>query len=396
MLGSFKANFISSYGGWAGEAFDFQLFALALPLILATQSLTPAMAGLAVTGGLVAAAIGGSAGGALSDRIGRLSVLQGAIMVTALATLGFAVAVAPWQFVVLKAIQGLAFGAEWSVGAVLIAERASAGRRGRYLGLMQSAWAIGWGAAVLTAYVASSLFDPAVAWRIMFAAGVAPVGLVLWLRLQPRQEQPRKARPSRLAPQDWAAMKRRVLPSALLGLAAHGGFHSLFTWVPTLLRTERGFSVGQSTLILLTMTAAFGLGCIAAGVASDRFGRRTILSLFAALSATTAFTTTLLPLTPVTAVAAAVPLGFAAGGVPAILGCWFAELFPAPVRGLGVGFAYNAGRIGSAALPGLIGWAMGLAPLGVLIGMTALICYGGAALVAQRLPETRSLEMVAP
>lgn len=122
-----------SFGGWAGDAFDYQLYGLALPLMLAAWQLTPAMAGSIATASLIAAAIGGMAGGALSDRFGRLAVLQGSIALVAGVTLVSAFVTAPWQLLVARSFQGLGLGAEWSVGAVLLAEYAPSARRGRFL-----------------------------------------------------------------------------------------------------------------------------------------------------------------------------------------------------------------------------------------------------------------------
>ena len=49
---------------------------------------------------------------------------------------------------VFRALQGLGFGGEWAVGAILVAEYASAKHRGRTLGAIQSSWAVGWALAV--------------------------------------------------------------------------------------------------------------------------------------------------------------------------------------------------------------------------------------------------------
>jgi len=384
----------ASFGGWAGDAFDYQLFSLSLPILLATWTLTPAMAGAISTASLIGAALGGMAGGALSDRFGRVRLLQISIAVVALTSLFCAFVAEPWQLLLARAVQGLGFGAEWSVGAVLLAEIAPSDRRGRFLGIMQSAWAAGWAGAVVV-YLAATAFLPAeVAWRVMFGIGILPAGLVLWIRRSIKPPVPAtpipatravRAEPLADAP---AFLSRNLLLSALVGLAAHGGYHSLFTWLPTLLRTTRGYPSTLTGAVLLCMTVAFAAGCILAGRFADRIGRRPVIALFAAgaVAATAVFASVEANMAVTLALALAV--GFAAGGVPAVLGAWFSELFPAAIRGASVGFAYNAGRMASAVLPGIIGWASAFVGLEVLIGIVAAASYGAIVVLLPLLPET--------
>ncbi|MGR6743511.1 hypothetical protein, partial [Aeromonas veronii] len=76
------------------------------------------------------------------------------------------------------------------------------------------------------------------------------------------------------------------------------------------------------------MTAGFALGCVVAGRLADRIGRRSCLAVFACLSVGAALIIAAGLVTATSGVLLAVPIGFAAGGTPAVLGTWFAELFP--------------------------------------------------------------------
>jgi MFS family permease len=379
----------ASFGGWAGDAFDYQLFSLAVPLMLAAWSMTPVMAGSVATASLVAAAVGGMAGGALSDRFGRLRVLQASIAVVALSSLACAFVTEPWQLLSLRSVQGLGFGAEWSVGAVLLAEVSPDDRRGRFLGFMQSAWAFGWAAAVAVYLLVTLLAPSQLAWRLMFAAGVLPAAIVLWIRRSIVSVEVSNT-PSIVddAPADTTIGRKLVL-TAFVGLAAHGGYHSLLTWLPTLLRVSRNYSTLQTGIVLLAMTAGFAAGCILAGRLADRLGRKTVIAAFAAGSVVAAGLFAWGSAEHLATLALAPAVGFAAGGVPAVLGAWFSELFPRPIRGASVGFAYNAGRMASAILPGAIGWGTQFAPLALLVGGAAALSYGLILILLPFLPETR-------
>jgi nicotinamide-nucleotide amidase len=60
-------------------------------------------------------------------------------------------------------------------------------------------------------------------------------------------------------------------------------------------------------------------------------------------------------------------------GIPATLGTLFNELYPRNVRGRGVGFCYNFGRIVSAGFPVLVGHMGESLPLGTALGIAAAI-----------------------
>ena len=90
--------------------------------------------------------IGGSVGGYLADRFGRKPVLVGALLVMGIATVLIGCLptyaqvgiLAPVLLVIIRMIQGLAFGAEWG-GAVLMAfEHAPWRQRGRFAAIPQA------------------------------------------------------------------------------------------------------------------------------------------------------------------------------------------------------------------------------------------------------------------
>lgn len=389
-----RRTVIASFGGWASDAFDYQLFGLALPLLLASRQLSAHDAGSIISVALACAAIGGPIGGYLADRVGRTRILTWSILLVTITTFAAAFVSAPWQLMLLKGAQGLGFGAEWSVGAVMLAEIAPARRRGLFLGLMQSAWAVGWTCAVLVYLGATSWLPPEIAWRAMFVFGIVPAGLVFWLRRR-LPDDAIASRPARgQSVPLTASLLRRLLLASLIGLGAHGGFHSLFTWLPALLRIVRLYPPALTGLALLLMTFAFAAGCIAAGYLADRLGRRPVIALFALCSALFALLFALTDNGPVATMLLALPVGFAAGGTPAVLGSWYAEMFPAPIRGASVGLAYNGGRLASALLPGLIGWASATTPLAHLVGIVAASSYGLVLLILPFLPETHGANLI--
>ncbi|MCX4194940.1 MFS transporter [Methylobacterium organophilum] len=339
-------------------------------------------------------ALGGWLGGLAADRIGRVRALQITVLWFAVATFLAAFAQSFAQLLTLKALQGIGFGAEWAAGAALMAEAIGPEHRGRALGAVQGGWALGWGAAVLLATAAFSVLDQETAWRALFACGLAPALLLIYLRRsvpEPARPVGRPARPPAGSLAIFAPGLRRVTVLAtLLGLGAHGGFHALFTWLPTYLSVERGASVLGTGLYLAIIIAAFGLGCLVAGGLVDRLGRRRTVALYAAGCMALVVLYLLLPVGGTGLLLLGAPLGFCTAGIPASLAALFSELFPDGLRGTGMGFCYNAGRLASGLLPLGVGLLSEILGLGPAIGLSALGAYGLVLLAVALLPDRQS------
>jgi MFS family permease len=389
-----RRTFWACLGGWSLDAFDVQMFGLAIPALITTFGLSRADAGLIGAVTLVAAALGGWIGGVLSDRIGRVRTLQITVLWFAVSTFLAAFAQSFAQLLGLKLLQGLGFGAEWAAGAVLMAEAIRPEHRGKALGAVQGGWAIGWGAAVLLSTAAFSAFGPETAWRVLFACGLAPALLILFIRRSvPEPDRgPTPAAPRRsFSPVAifTPGLRRVTMIGALLGLGAHGGFHALFTWLPTYLSAERGTSVLGTGLYLGLIIVAFGLGCLAAGSLVDRLGRRQTVALFALGCMALVALYLLVPVDGTVLLLLGLPLGFCTAGIPASLAALLSELFPAGLRGTGMGFCYNAGRLASAVLPLGVGLLSEILGLGPAIGVSALAAYGLVLLAVTLLPDAR-------
>lgn len=391
-----RKTFWTCFGGWALDAFDVQLFGLVIPALIATWHVSKGEAGLIGGITLVTSALGGWVGGALSDRYGRVRALQVTILWFSVATFLSAFSQSFEQLLVLKGLQGFGFGAEWAVGAVLMGEMIRAEHRGKALGTVQSAWAVGWGGSVLVYGLIFRLFPQDIAWRVLFAIGLLPALLIIYARRNVPEpaasaNRARSGTPFRkvllgiFAP----SVLRMTLLGGLLGMGAHGGYYALTTWLPTYLKMERGLSVLSTGLYLGVIIVAFWCGCITAAALLDRIGRRRTVAGFAIGCVVTVVCYVFLPLTNAEMLVLGFPLGFVAAGIPASMGALFSELYPSGIRGTGVGFCYNFGRILSAAFPVLVGYMSESMPLGQAIGIDAALAYSVVVVAVLLLPETK-------
>ncbi|MGF6380753.1 MFS transporter [Paraburkholderia atlantica] len=398
--GNERRTFWACFGGWALDSLDVQMFSLVIPAIIAEWSISRTQAGLVSGVTLVASALGGWIAGMVSDRLGRVKTLQWTVACFSVFTFLCAFAQNYPQFLVLKTLQGFGFGGEWAAGAVLMAETISNEHRGKAMGSVQSAWAVGWGAAVLLYALMFSLLPADTAWRVMFGVGIVPALLILYVRrgVQEPAAPARAARNARARQQPTPGLVvgifspqvlRMTLLGALLGVGAHGGYYALMTWLPTFLKSERHLSVLSTGGYLAVVIVAFFCGCLVSAQLLDRIGRRKTILTFAICCVITVIAYLFLPLGNTAMLFFGFPLGFFAAGIPASMGALFNELYPRGMRGTGVGFCYNFGRVVSAGFPVLVGHMSATMSLGTAIGIDAGLAYAIVVLSVLMLPETR-------
>ncbi len=394
-----RGTFIACATGWALDGMDFMIYPLVLGSIMRLWQVGGGRAGLAATVTLLASAIGGWLAGFLSDRIGRVRTLQLTILWFSLFSLLSAFAQSFNQLLLFRTLLGFGFGGEWAVGAVLMGEVIRPAFRGRAVGSVQAGWALGWGAAVLAQAVLFSLLPPAFAWRAMFALGVAPALLTLYIRSHVAEpELAAASHRQRLASGEPHPTLARIfapdiltttLLAALASTGAQGGYYAITTWLPTFLKTSRGLSVIGSTFYLATLIAGSFAGYLMGAWLADRIGRRMLFLVFSAAAIVLVLAYTQIPIPNQATLVLGFPLGFFASGYFSGFGPFLSELFPTAMRGSGQGFCYNFGRGVGALFPTLVGYLAEIIPLADAIAVFATIAYAVFFLAAFALPETR-------
>ena len=397
-----KKTFWGCFMGWALDGMDFMIYPLVIGTIIALWQVDRGLAGLAVTGTLLASAVGGWVAGYMADRIGRVRTLQITILWFSSFSLISAFAQDFNQLMVARALLGFGFGGEWAAGAVLMGETIRAEFRGRAVGSVQSAWAVGWGAAVVLQAITFSLLPEELAWRAMFALGFLPALLLIYVRRHIEEPEIAKVARAKLAQEGKAPsileifkpelLKTTVLAS-LLTMGAQGGYYAITTWVPTFLKTERKLTVigstGYLSLLILGSFAGFLFGAWMA----DRYGRRKLFITFSIGAICLVLAYTQWEITNEMMLWLGFPLGFFASGYFSGLGAFLTELFPTRLRGSGQGFCYNFGRGMGALFPALVGYFSFQYGLATAIAVFAVIAYGVFLVAAWLLPETRGQEL---
>ncbi|MDP9337610.1 MAG: MFS transporter [Acidobacteriota bacterium] len=374
------------------DAMDVMLYSLVLAFLIREFAMDTRTAGFLNSLTLLASAIGGLLFGWIADRVGRTRALMASIILYSITSAACGLSHSIPQLATFRFLLGLGMGGEWTAGAALIAETWRPAHRGKALGLMQSAYAIGEAIAALVV----ALVLPHFGWRAVFFVGVLPALLVFWIRRRVPE------------PPVWSArsqtnrsgflkhlLRKDVFQVGTLATAMNAcamfGYWGLFTWIPAYLSLPvsqggRGLSLVKTTTFFLVLCLGKWLGYALFGFFADAFGRRKpyfIYLLMAALlvplygSAKSAFW--LLLLGPLVAFFGT---GFFSG-YAAIA----SEIFPGEIRAAAMGLSYNIGRGLSAAAP----FAVGALALHYGIGPAFFLqaaAFFVAALLALLLPET--------
>ena len=390
-----RRTMIACFGGWSLDALDVQIFTFVIPSLLALWHISTAEAGVLATITLLVSAFGGWIAGALADRIGRVRVLQIAILWYAMFTFLCGFAQDFNQLFVLRALQGFGFGGEWAAGAVLMGEVIRDQYRGRAVGLVQTGWSIGWGTAALLFTLLFAFLPEAIAWRAMFWIGLAPALLVFWIRRF--VEEPDASGAASRAGR-FVAFVRRIAAAASGDHVArrHDGHRSPGWWLrigyvfadvsedgtASDVGRNRRLSAGPDPWrVLRVRRGRVSVGRHRAARARSwcrPSGRWCVMLIYM-----------LAPLSN----DVILPVGFVLGFINLMMfspmGSFMTELFPTAVRGVAQGFCYNVGRGIGAIFPTMVGFLAAKFGLGNAIVVFSGCGFGLMIVALFLLPETR-------
>ncbi|AAU92247.1 major facilitator family transporter [Methylococcus capsulatus str. Bath] len=309
----------------------------------------------AFAAGFIVRPVGGLLFGRIGDRLGRQQALTWSVMAMAVPTVLMAFLpthasagiAAPVAIVLLRIVQGLSVGGEFTNSLVFLVENAPGERRaftavwgswGASAGIL-----LGSGAGDLLTHVLSEEQVLNWGWRLPFLAGGLVALTGYWLRqgLEPELPNAEHASPVRAV---FARHKGAMLRVALLNLGFGVGFYAAFIYAVSYIKnidhlpdaTVFNLNTWAMALLLVLLPVA--------AWASDRFGRKPVLAAGFGLLALGAIPLFHLihtadpPTIFLGEAGFALTIGLISGGIVATN----VELVPAEVRCTGLAFAYNA------------------------------------------------------
>lgn len=345
----------ATFLGWMLDAFDYFLLVMVMPAVAESFHVSVPEVAFALLLTLAFRPLGALLFGRLADRYGRRRVLM--IDVALYSVLGLACAFAPSLAVllVLRSLFGIAMGGEWGTGASLAMESVPAHSRGIVSGLLQSGYPCGY----LLCAVAYGLLFNSIGWRGMFALGILPALLVLYLRRSvpesPVFEQRERAGVRRGVRETmrghWGLFAYLIVVMAVFNAFSHGS-QDVY---PTFLKLQMHFDTHMVSLLTVILNLGAIVGGLAFGQWSEKIGRRRAMAIACVLA---------LPAIPLWSYGGSVLL-LAIGAFwvqVAVQGAWgvvpgyLNELSPDDVRGTLPGFAYQLGNLIASGTAYVLAW----------------------------------------
>ncbi|AII07243.1 MULTISPECIES: MFS transporter [Rhodococcus] len=365
---------IGSSVGAVIETYDFIGFGTAAALYFGTaffpgaDPVTGTLAAFATLGvGFAARPLGGVLGGHLGDKLGRKPVLVASLIAMGLATFAIGLLptysqvglIAPVLLVLVRIVQGLAFGAEWG-GAILMSyEHAPWKSKGKFTGIVQAGFPVGLLLANLV-FLFSVHLGGDWAWRVPFLASIVlvMVGLVIRSKVpeSPVFEDVKNEGDIVKSPvlesikYDW----RNILRGIGLRVAETAGYAVSITYMISYLHNQ-GLAGKSETLVALCIASAIGVfATVAWARLTDRIGRRPLYIASCAFAALFGIPMFLLVNTGLfILVIATIVIAYAVcqNSMAGAQGAWFPELFDASRRASGASLAYQISAMVSGFTP---------------------------------------------
>jgi len=367
-LGLRKRALLVSGTGFFTDAYDLFVIGIVSTLLKAQWHLGTEQLALLNAVMLGAAFLGAVVFGRAADVIGRTRVywISAALMV--IAAIGSALAPSLAVLIAFRFLLGFGVGGDYPVSAVLMSEYADPRHRGRMVGLVFSAQAVGLIVGPLTALaLLGGGAGPATTWRVLLALGAVPATAAVWLRRklpEPPRYQARARRPrpgTRAAAQAaglWSFLSSRRLLTLLTGTA--GCWFLLdYAYYGNTISTPQIIGLlaphASQTATIAIQLAIFSVaavpGYVLAIARMDQFGHRRLQlagfimmgACFAVIGLVPGMTTAVAPFL----LAYGISYFFTEFGPNVTTFVLPGELFPTAVRATGHGISAGVGKLGA-------------------------------------------------
>ncbi len=355
---------------------DMLIMSFIAPTLALDWSVAPERLGAIFSASLAGMAVGCLFVAPLADRYGRRSMIMLALAIVGVAMVASGFTRTVTELMAARFIVGIGVGTIGVSMTAMAAEYAPPRYAGFAVGFVQAGWALG---SVITALIAAALIDK-VGWHVMLSvigilsflllcivAFLLPESIAFLERCQPAGalEKTNMLR-ARLGAQPLEALpppaeaksainvralfaEGRATQSLILWTAVTLGYFVLYfaiSWIPKL-TAQAGLAVQDAIYAGATYNAGAFVGTSLIGWLAVRNNLSRVTALFLALGAVALVVFGSVSLSVVLTLLVAFLVGIFVGG--GFNGFWglAAALYPAEMRGTGIGWALGVGRVGA-------------------------------------------------
>lgn len=395
------------------DGYDIQVMSLAVPAVAKEWSIAPSHFGVALSAALLGISVGAAFIAPLGDRVGRRTLLIGAMAVVGATTMATSTAASPMQFVVWRFVTGVGLGISipncnaWTAeyvplrgrATILVVMNAAIGAGSFCAGFVapvifahwgwRGAFVVGGaapfliGLAILTLAPESLKFlvvrrphDPRIASILArIAPDIDPRAPLRGASPQPAAASPQAARRWSVAELLSPVYRRRTIVLWTVVVLNLFTLYVLISWLPTLLRSD-GWSLDNALRGAVLIQAGGVVGGILLSLFVSR--GRTVLALLAAY-VVTALCLALFRFAPSGVDWAAIAvIGAGTSGSQLSLNALSTAYYPPAIKATGMSWAGVIGNVGAFLAPVAGAWVMDLGVSSVnilaILAVPALAC----------------------
>ncbi|MBI4023385.1 MAG: MFS transporter [Verrucomicrobia bacterium] len=343
---------LMSWAGWLFDFYDLILYSFLLIPISQELGFTKMEHSLVLGTSLAMTAVGGILFGFLSDKFGRKRILQWTIFTYSVGTFMCGFTQSLWWLLLWRSVTGLGVGGEWATAQTYIGETFPPRMRGRFGAYVQTGAPIG----IALATVVGSFVAPHIGWRASFIVSFLPALLIFKIRKDMPESDlwiarknivPCHEEKNSLRDLLGREIRRTFLLALVLTLLDMSAYWFTYTWLPSYLHEERGFSLVRSGLFMLVTQLGGVIGYVTFGHVADRLGRRPAYTIYSVVMAAGLLMITLfwsaIAMQPKLIFICMFVVGLGTGMFGGY-GPLFSEIFPTRIRNTAMGTAFNLAR----------------------------------------------------
>jgi len=399
---------------WFFDSMDLGLMTFVLGSIRTEFGLSSVQTGLLASASFLGMFIGAASAGMLADRFGRKPVFQVSMIFWGVGSLMCGLAQDVNTLMIYRVLLGFGMGMEFPIGLSMVSEIVPANRRGRYVGILEGFWPLGFIAAGIFSY----FMLPLIGWRGIFIALAVPAVFVfvvrIWMPESPRWLEdsgrldkadsvtsnfeasvmragqltslpevfevapPERSKRGALFLELWRGeYAKRTVMIWTLWFCALLGFYGLTSWLGALLQ-QAGYEVTKSVLYTVWISLAGIPGFLCASWLLEAWGRKPTCVMALAGCAVFTFLYGQAAATGASLfwlISAGLCMQFFLFGMWSVIYAYTPELYPTRSRATGSGFASSIGRVGGLIGPYVVG---ALLPI---TGQAGVFALGASAFV---------------